>query len=149
MAAPLAPARGPLEARIRSLIGEIFVPADLQAALLTDPLKARSGAFIVLAAAEIEFGLESACKRVAVLLRRASSPALSLVAWGFFHVKSRGASPKLSMRTTPVGELATAYETLLEANHGIKEKHLVNLLIPIGVDMGPLKTDILVLEDFG
>jgi hypothetical protein len=149
MAAPLAPVHGPIEARIRILVQEVFDPNDLQAAGLTPPLKARSAAFILLAHAEIEFAIEAACKQVSVLLRRASIPAISLLAWGFLHVKNRTASPKVSTKSTPLSDLATAYDAVLESNHGIKDTHLANLLVPIGVDMGSLTTEVQVLKGFG
>lgn len=148
MTAP-PPLPGPVEARILGLVHEVFDAGDLQAAALTPLLKGRSAAFILLAHAEIEYALEVACHRVSGLLRKSSDPAVTMLAWGFLLAKSGGEAPKLSPKSTPVADLATAYDAMLDANHGIKEKNLQNLLVPIAVDMGLLKTEMLVLDGFG
>lgn len=149
MTSPHGPAPGPIETRMQTLVGEVFDGADVQAATLTPLLKGRTAAFILLAHAEIEYALEQACFRISGLVRNCTDPATAMLAWGFMAVKSGSESPKTPLKNNPLADLATAYESLVGANHGVKEKNLQSLLVPIGVEIEPLKTDVFALDDFG
>src|SRR5688572_21729425 len=146
--ATTAPIGGPVELRIRGLVHEIFDPADLAAATLTPILKARSAAFLVLAHAEIEHALEQECLRTAGLLQVASEPATALLAWGFTSLKPDGSVAKLRKKI-PLEQLVDIYKNVVTSNHGIRTHNLEALLVPLGVDLSSVKTDMLTLDEFG
>ena len=136
---------GPVETRIQSLANEIFEPADLAASILTPALKARSASFLVLAHAEIEFAIETECRRTAGLLRLSVVPATAILAWGIVASTSE---PQLKKK--PALEwIVDQYDHLVTKNHGIKEANLKMLLLPLGVDMSVAKIDISTLDAFG
>lgn len=146
--ATTAPIGGPIEHRIRNLANEVFDPADMAAAALTPVLKARSAAFLVLAHAEIEHALEQECLRTAGLLRVASEPVTAILAWGFTSLRPDRSVMK-PKKKIPLDELVDLYVQVVNSNHGIRTHNLDALLVPLGVDLKSVKTDILALDEFG
>lgn len=139
---------GPIETRIIDLSKELFEPADLTAWALTPALKARSASFIVLAHAEIEYAIETECRRTANLLLNASVPTTAILAWGMFALSAESVSKKkLSMPSLRL--IVERYDKLVSANHGIKEANLEALLHPLGVQLSTATADVAVLEAFG
>jgi hypothetical protein len=139
---------GPIETRIRDLSSELFEPADLSAWALTPALKARSASFILLAHAEIEFAIETECRRTADLLLSASVPTTAIMAWGMFALSAESVSKKkLSMPSLEL--ILERYSNVVNSNHGIKQANLEALLNPIGVRLSTATADIAVLEAFG
>jgi hypothetical protein len=150
MALPLRPRAGPVESSVQALAFDVFDPADLNAATITQSLKARSAAFIVLAHAEIEYGIEAACYSISGQLSTASEPAMAMLAWGMLQVRGTLDVARLaSKRKTPLSVVADNYNVVVNANHGIKENNLYSLLLPLGVNVTALKTDVLTLDAFG
>ena len=145
--ASIAP--GAAEQRIRDLVYEIFEPTDIGAAVITPILKARSASFLVLAHAEIEYALELECLTTAGLLKTSSDPTLAMIAWGFAMVKDDGSVSKSKKKRIPLETLIDSYQHIVNTNNGIKENNLEALLLPIGVDLQPLNTDIATLNSFG
>lgn len=143
-----APNPASVEGRVRSLADELFDASDLAASELTTRTKARSAAFILLAHAEIEHAIEEQCRQTAGLLREAMEPATAMLAWGLTAVNPEGGlqTPKVKM---PYEALIKRYNHLVTSNNGVKEESINTLLIPLGVDLTGLKTDIQVLEGFG
>lgn len=136
---------GPVETRILDLVNEVFEPADITASVLTPALKARSASFLLLAHAEIEFAIETECRRTANLLRSSAAPATAILAWGLVAATSESAVKK-----KPALEwIVEQYDHVVSQNHGIKEANMKILLLPLGVDMNVAKVDISTLNAFG
>jgi hypothetical protein len=138
---------------VATLADHILDLTDLAATSLDDRLKARCLAVIVLAHAEIEETLEKACEEVVDALETFGPPDFHFLAWGLSSTdstqpKENDYKKQLSAGST-VTYLAQKYRALIKATNGIKRKNMGKLLLPIGIDLIPLKTDIDNLNGFG
>ena len=136
---------GAVEMRITDLANEVFEPSDLVASALTPSLKARSASFLVLAHAEIEYAIETECRRTANLLRTSVVPTTAILAWGILTAINESASKKKPALQLIVDQ----YDHIISKNHGIKEANMNMLLLPLGVDMNAAKVDVSTLDSFG
>lgn len=147
--ATVLPVSGNVEARIRSLVTEIFEPTDFSAITLTPPLKTKSAAFLVLAHTEIEYAIEQECLIIAGMLSGAVEPVTAMLAWGFVSLKADGTIGKAKENKHPLVALTDLYKHVVNSNNGIKTKDIEALLIPLGIDLRTLNTDISALHTFG
>ncbi|MHB0963189.1 MAG: hypothetical protein ACYC5V_08285 [Gemmatimonadaceae bacterium] len=142
-----------LAARVGALADHIFDSADLAATALDDRLRSRCLAVIVLAHAEIEETVEKACESAVVALERHGPPDLHFLAWGLSSADRAVPSDKDFERQIRAGNtithLASVYRSVINATNGIKRRNLAKLLLPLGVDLVPLKADIDNLNSFG
>lgn len=128
--------------RIRDLARTFLPPADATGSYSTEQYD-RVSAFLLLTHAELEAFIESRCTHVANTAVKAweldSVPRkaiLGLIA--FAHSGGQSAIPDESSGLSPtireiVKDAKVAYSKTVSKNHGIKEKNLLQLLLPIGV----------------
>ena len=135
-----------IELNVQGLARDFFEPTDLTASVLTPQLKARAGGFLVLAHAEIESGIEEACYQTSGLIGNYDVPLIAMLAWGVFQGKSK---TRLAMGESNLKQITKKYDKSVVSNNGIKKKDMCELLVPLGVAVTLLSTDLLVLEDFG
>lgn len=127
------------------LLVETYLP-DLATAGIPD-LRVRelTRAFIALAHAEIEFYFESVCKDVVLAAEaefkagRVTSTALGLITFSGQEARNGGEqlieTKKSYVRkvSTRFYDAATGHKKLADENHGIRQKYLAPLFVPLGL----------------
>lgn len=139
--------------RVQKLADCIIQPADHASIQLTNEIRVRCSALVLLSHAEIEHAIEDACVELSRSVESAKLPASAMLAWSIAAHGRDGIDVKVLAKAVKAGgfveKCAKDYRDLVEKNLGVKRSNLEALLLPIGVDIGALEMYVDVLDKFG